>query len=150
MKRRYFEDIAVGETGATGGCTVTEQGVIGFAEQYDPQPFHLDHAAAREGLFGKLAGSGWQTVALANRLMVSDGLRDVALAGAAGFDDLRWRRPVYPGDTLTCRFTVTAAGDTPDPRFGELRVEAVLENHDGETVMSMVWLPWVARREGPA
>jgi len=143
---RYFEDIVIGETGVTGGYTVTEAGVIAFAEQYDPQPFHLDHAAARESLFGKLAGSGWQTVALANRLLVSDGLRDVAISGAAGFDDLRWRRPVYPGDTLTCRYTVTAANDTSDVRFGELRVEAVVENHAGETVMSMEWLPWVARR----
>lgn len=146
MTRRWFEDFTLGETGTTGACEVTEDGIIRFAEQYDPQPFHLDHDAARESLFGGLAASGWHTLSLANRLLVHDWLHDAAVAGAAGFDELRWRRPVYPGDELSCRYTVAAANDTPDERFGELRVNVEVVNQDDTVVMSMEWLPWLARR----
>ena len=147
MSRRYFEDVAVGENGVTEHCEVTEEGVLHFAEQFDPQPFHLDHAAAEASLFGRLVGSGWQTVALANRLLMRDALQDLAIAGAAGFDDLRWRSPLYPQDNIRCRYRVSDSRIAPDSRFGELELELEVVNQDDQVVMSATWLPWIARRQ---
>ncbi|SEO49822.1 MaoC/PaaZ C-terminal domain-containing protein [Aquisalimonas asiatica] len=145
MSIRYLDAIEDGESGVTGTFEVTEADVVGFAGQYDPQPFHLDDAAARDTLFGRLAASGWHTTAIANRLLVNDWLHDAAVAGAEGFDNLRWRRPVYPGDVLRCRYAVTGRRASPDPRFGVLSVAVEVLNQDDDTVMSLEWLPWIAR-----
>lgn len=145
MSRRYFDAFAEGEAGITGDYSVTETDVVAFATQYDPQPFHLDDAAARQTLFGRLAASGWHTMAIANRLLVTGWLQDAAVAGAEGFDNLRWRRPVYPGDVLRCRYAVTGCRPAPDPRFGVLSVDVSVLNQDDDPVMTMEWLPWIAR-----
>lgn len=145
MSIRYFDAFDEGESGVTGVFDVTEADVVCFATQYDPQPFHLDDAAARDTLFGRLAASGWHTTAIANRLLVREWLHDAAVAGAEGFDNLRWRRPVYPGDALRCRYAVAARRTAPDPRFGVLSVDVHVLNQEDEMVMSMEWLPWIAR-----
>jgi acyl dehydratase len=112
---RYFEDIEVGDVVEFGSHTVTREEIVAFAEQFDPQPFHVDEAAAEASQFDGLIASGWHTASLCMRMLVDNYLSESASAGARGVEELRWLRPVRPGDTLTCRLEVveTAAGDRP-------------------------------------
>jgi acyl dehydratase len=112
---RYFEDIEVGEVAEFGDHTVTRQEIVEFAEQFDPQPFHIDETAAKASQFDGLIASGWHTASLCMRMLVDNYLSDSASAGARGVEELRWLRPVRPGDTLTCRLEVveTEASDRP-------------------------------------
>jgi acyl dehydratase len=103
---RYLEDFQAGQQFESGSITVDAEQIKSFARQFDPQPFHLDDAAARETFFQGLAASGWHTAALTMRLIVEG---DIAIAGGivgAGADEFRWPRPVRPGDTLTVRSEV--------------------------------------------
>ena len=112
---RYFEDIAVGEVREFGEYEVTREEILAFAEQYDPQPFHVDEAAAEASQFGGLIASGWHTASMCMRMLVDNHLSEAASAGARGVRELTWVAPVRPGDTLTCRLEVvdTEAGDGP-------------------------------------
>ena len=101
----YLEDLAVGAQFRSGSYTMTEDEIKQFARQYDPQVFHLDDAGARDTLFGGLAASGWHTAAVAMRLLVEGGLPIAGGLIGAG-TELRWPRPVRPGDTLTVQTTV--------------------------------------------
>ncbi|WP_440763282.1 MaoC family dehydratase [Natronorubrum sp. DTA7] len=106
---RYYEDLAVGDVYETGSYTVTKEEIVDFAEQFDPQPFHLDEEAAEESMFGELVASGLHTLCLSVRLFVTDfvqGEEGVANMGGLGMDDLRWHEPVRPGDTLRVRAEV--------------------------------------------
>lgn len=143
----YFEDVDVGFTRDCGSLTVTESEIVAFGEQYDPQPFHTDPEAAEESAFGGLVASGWQTCALTARLLVTNYINDTASAGGRGIDDLRWRRPVRPGDTLSVRAEVVAKRPTRDPAVGETDVSVTTTNGADETVLSMVALGLVERRE---
>ena len=100
MSERYFDDFAVGETFATGRMTVTEAMILDFARLYDPQPFHTDAAAATKTIYGGLIASGFQTLALGFRLVWDTGIIAASSRGSPGFDELRWLKPVKPGDTL--------------------------------------------------
>src|SRR5262245_12085440 len=102
----YFEDVAVGTTWRFGRYEVTRDEVIEFARQFDPQPFHLDEAAARESFYGGLIASGWHTGAMFIRMVAEYMTARVFAQGAMGFDDLRWIRPVRPGDVLSVESTV--------------------------------------------
>src|SRR5690242_1867064 len=99
--RLYLDDFAVGQVFRAGGVTVTEDEIKAFAAKYDPQPFHLDEAAAKASIFRGLVASGWHTMALTMRLLVDGGAGPIAggIIGA-GTDELRWPRPVRPGDRL--------------------------------------------------
>ena len=100
---RYYEDLAVGDTYECGSQTVTKPEIVDFAEQFDPQPFHTDEAAAAESMFGRLVASGLHTLCLSTRLAVTNFYRGeppLANEGGLGRDALRWHEPVYPGDTL--------------------------------------------------
>ena len=100
---RYYEDLEIGDTYETGGYTVTEAEIITFAEQFDPQPFHIDEEAAQESIFGELVASGLHTLCLSVRLFVTEFVqveKGVANMAGSGMDDLQWHKPVYPGDTL--------------------------------------------------
>jgi acyl dehydratase len=112
---RYFKDMAVGESWEFGEYEVTREEILAFAEQYDPQPFHVDEAAAEASQFGGLIASGWHTASMCMRMLVDNHLSESASAGARGVRDLKWIAPVRPGDTLTCRLEVvdTEAGDGP-------------------------------------
>jgi acyl dehydratase len=103
---RYFDDFAVGERFATRGVTLTESLIIDFALTYDPQPFHLDVEAARQSPYGGLIASGFQTLALGFRMVLETGIFRASSMGSPGFDELRWRRPVRPGDTLRTEIEV--------------------------------------------
>ena len=106
MPKFYFEDFAPGWTAEYGPRRVTREEMIGFAAQYDPQPMHLDEEAARHTMLGGLAASGWHTCSVMMR-MISDGfLLDSASMGAPGIDEVKWLKPLRPGDTLTARMTV--------------------------------------------
>jgi acyl dehydratase len=141
---RQFEDISVGETGSFGSYEVTAEEVVDFAERYDPQPFHTDPEAAAETSFGGLVASGWHTAAMTMRLLVENLLSEVATRGALGVDDLRWRVPVRPGQTLTVETEVLAKDDWDDG-VGKLAVE-VTTLADDDVALSMVGLVLVDRR----
>ena len=131
--RLYLEDLHVGQTFTTGSITVTTEAIKAFARDYDPQPFHLDEAAAEASLFGGLAASGWHTAALSMRLLV-DGLPIAGgLIGVGG--ETTWPRPTRPGDTLTVHIEVleiTPSRSRPDR--GMVRTRNETRNQHGEAV----------------
>jgi acyl dehydratase len=102
----YFEDYIVGTVHEFGSIVVEEAEVIDFARRFDPQPFHIDPAAAKQSVFGGLIASGWHTAAMMMGMIVEHYLAQSASLGSPGIDELRWLKPVRPGDTLTARVTV--------------------------------------------
>lgn len=143
----YFEDFHVGDTVELGTVTITRESIIAFARQYDPQPFHVDEERARESAFGGLIASGWQTVALFMRLFVDGLLQDAASMGSPGVDEVRWLKPVRPGDTLRARFTVLdAVPSTRKPDRGTVRSLAEMLNQHDEVVVSLKGLHILGRR----
>lgn len=105
---RYFEDFGEGQVYELGETTVTEAEILEFARRFDPQPFHIDPEAARHSLYGGLIASGWHTGSIYMGLMVRHLLHESASLGSAGIDELRWLKPVRPGDRLRARLTVTS------------------------------------------
>lgn len=145
----YWEDFPAGSVREFGGRTVTREEIVEFARQFDPQPFHLDEEAARASLFGGLCASGWHTAALAMRLMCDDYLNRSASLGSPGIDNLRWTRPVYPGDTLGVRMTVLEARPMASkPDVGLMRSRWEVFNQHGEPVMHMEGWGMMRRRPG--
>jgi acyl dehydratase len=102
----YLEDFEVGKTMDIGTRTVTEEEIVDFAMKFDPQPFHIDKAAAEKSIYGGIIASGWHTCSLIMRLMVDGFLRDAASLGSPGVDQIRWIKPVRGGDTLHVSTTV--------------------------------------------
>ena len=131
----YFEDFPVGHTATFGDYLVTREEVVAFAEQFDPQPFHLDEAEGRKTLLGGLAASGWHTAAMGMR-MVADGLlARSSCMGAPGIDEVRWLVPVRPGDRLRMKARVTGARVSASrPTIGLVTVEMAMLNQKGDTV----------------
>jgi len=138
---RYFEDIEIGDVYRLDGrYEVTKDEIVEFAEQYDPQPFHLDEEAAAESLFGSLAASGWHTASMCMRLLVDDFL-DEGSMGARGIDELRWKRPVHPGDTLRIELEVLdKRASESRPEMGHVRTKLVGYNQDEEVVIEWIAL----------
>jgi acyl dehydratase len=138
---RYYEDLEVGETAEFGEYQVTQAEIIEFAQQYDPQPFHTDPDAARESAFGELVASGWHTAAMCMRMLAEGPLTERASMGARGVDDLRWREPVRPGDTLHLRTEVLEKYvSESDPRRGYVDSRLEGRNQDGDVVISWIGL----------
>lgn len=102
---RYFEDYVPGQIQELGSITVDEAEIIAFAQRFDPQPFHTDIVAAKESIYGGLIASGWHTVCLMMRLLVEHYIPREASLGSPGVDEIRWLKPVYPGDVLSLRVT---------------------------------------------
>jgi len=139
MPDRYFEDFRAGEVIELGSHEVSDEEIVGFARQWDPQPFHVDPEAARQSVFGGLIASGWHTGAMWMRLYVGAMLDTAASQGSPGVEDLRWLAPVRPGDTLSGRLTVLDV--RPSERRldrGTVRIRGEMVNQDGVTVMTMV------------
>jgi len=144
---RYWEDFAVGDVTELGSVDVTEREIIEFAQHYDPQPFHVDPAAAVDGPFGGLVASGWHTAALFMGLFVRGILLDAASMGSPGIEQLRWTAPVRPGDRLTGRVTVTdAQPSSTNPKRGTIFTTSEVFNQDGALVMTMQARGFFARR----
>ncbi len=135
----YFEDLAPGITAAFGRYEVTRAEVIEFATKYDPQPFHLSDEAAAQTHFGRISASGWHTCAMIMRMLVDNmTARKQAGLGSPGLDELRWLRPVYPGDTL--RLETELIDKTPSrsrPEMGSFRSEVRVFNQDDVLVATM-------------
>jgi acyl dehydratase len=145
---KYYEDIAVGDTEEFGEYHVTQEEIIEFASQYDPQPFHTDEEAAKESAFGELVASGWHTAAICMRLLVDNMMDKRASMGARGVDELRWRQPVRPGDTIHLRTEVVdKRRSESDPGRGYVDNKMEGLNQDGEVVISWVGLGMVAVRD---
>ena len=139
MAERYLEDFAVGQTFGSGRLVVEEARMKTFAAEFDPQPFHLDGEAARQSLFGGLAASGWHTAALTMRLLVESDIKPVGGIIGAGFDELRWPRPVRPGDELRVESEVLEVRPSKSrPEQGMIKVRTTTLNQKGEAVQIFV------------
>lgn len=135
---QYFEDIEVGRIERFGSHPVTREEVVDFASRYDPQPFHLDDEAAAATHFGRLSASGWHTCAMTMAMVVED-MKAHAHAGlgSPGIDELRWRKPVYPGDTLRCETEVLdKARSRSRHEMGSFRKSVKVMNQHDEVVMT--------------
>ena len=136
---RYFGEFAVGEKFVTPQMTLTREECLEFAKRWDPQPFHLDDAAAAASIFRKLSASGWHTAAAAMRLLVDSGfMRGPGLFGV-GIDELRWLAPVYPDDTLHVEGEIIELiPNRAGKRFGLMRIDTRVINQNGVCVMSYI------------
>lgn len=147
---RYFEDLTVGAIDRFGRYEVTREEVIEFASKYDPQPFHLDDAAAAESIFGRIAASGWHTASMAMRMMIDRWMATgqvKASRGGLGVDDLRWPRPVYPGDTLRIEIEILEKRESKSrPDIGIVRSRWTVFNQKDEIVMTAASNGLFARR----
>ena len=143
----YFEDFPVGERRQFGTKSVTEDDVMHFARDFDPQPFHIDKAAAQASLYGGIIASGWHTCSIAMRLICDGFLNDSASLGSPGVDEIRWKKPVRPGDALTLFVTtMIAKPSTSKPDRGVLTNLTELVNGRGEVVMTMMAMTMIGRR----
>lgn len=136
---QYFEDIEVGGKASFGRYDVTRDEVIAFAQKYDPQPFHLSDEAAAETHFGRLAASGWHTCAMTMKMLVDEWTQDGHFSlGGNAVDELRWTKPVYPGDVLSVEAEVI---DKREPRsrpdMGFVTYQMTVFNQKDEPVMTM-------------
>ena len=148
--QRWFEHYPVGAVFALGSFAISEQEIVDFARQYDPQDMHVDRTVAKDGPFGELIASGWQTIALAMRLFVANFLPKNGLA-APGIDEVRWLLPVRPGDRLGVRMTVLEARvSRSKPDRGLIRGLVEVSNQRGETVLTMQPMNFVRVRPGVA
>jgi acyl dehydratase len=147
----FFEDLSLGDTFKTAEHTVTTEEIIAFGRQFDPQPFHTDPTAAQATLFGRLVASGWHTAALSMGLMVRGEMNlDGGVIGL-GVDDLRWPRPVLPGDRL--RVLMKIAELNPGPlgtSRGKIKLHCRTLNQDGKTVQEMTANLLIGRRPSSA
>src|SRR3954469_14121340 len=151
----YFEDFSEGQVFELGEVTLSEDEILEFARRYDPQPFHVDPAAARQSMYGGLIASGWQTSSVYMSLLVRGLLRGAgrvaapASLGSAGIDELRWLKPVRPGDRLRARLTVTSLKpSSKHPDRGTVFNLGELFNQQGERVFFVRSSGMFARRPG--
>ena len=144
---RYFEDYLPGTVHEFGCITVDEQEVIEFGKRYVPLSYHVDKEAARKSIYGGLIASGWQTAALMMRIYTENYLSHVANLGSPGGDELRWNKPVFPGDQLSVRATVMEARRS-ESRTDRGIVRTLIEvlNQEREVVMSMKMVNFVKCR----
>lgn len=136
----HFEDIEVGSRQSFGRYEVTRDEVVAFASKYDPQPFHLDDQAAAKTYFGRLSASGWHTCAMTMRMLVENmSVVEQAGLGSPGVDNLRWLKPVYPGDTLRCETEVIEKRRSQSrPGMGLFKSRCRTFNQHDELVLEMV------------
>lgn len=138
MTDRYLEDLSVGETRTLGAHTVERDEIVSFAEQFTPHPYHTDEAAAEASPFGELTASGWHTLILTARIVVTTFADEVATAALLGVDDLRWREPVRVDDRLAVDHEIAEVDPERGPDgTGLVRQQIVASNQDEATVLSM-------------
>ena len=137
---RYYEDLVVGTVAGFGDYAVTREEVLDFARRYDPQPFHLDDEAAAATHFGRLAASGWHTAAMTMAMLVAQmGRTAEASLGSPGLDELKWLRPVYPGDRLRVETELLEKRlSASRPGLGLTKSRTTTFNQDGVAVMTFV------------
>jgi acyl dehydratase len=146
----HYEDFEVGKTIEVGKWTLTEEEVLDFATKFDPQPFHVDKAAAEKSIYGGIIASGWHTCGIMMRLMVDNLLRDSSSMGSPGLDEVRWIKPVRPGDTLTVSTTtLEARPSTSKPDRGIVVTQWEARNQHGELVATVKGMSLFKRRPQP-
>ena len=134
----YWEDLQPGQVLDLGSLAVTREEILAFASQFDPQPFHLDDEAAKASVFGGLCASGWHTCSLAMRLMVTNFLQTAASLGSPGLENVKWMKPVYPGDTLRLQHRILESRPMRSrPDVGLVRTQWEMFNQHGEQVLHM-------------
>lgn len=144
---RYWDDIKAGDVVELGSHTMEKERMVGFAREFDPQPFHTDDHAAKASIWGGLIASGWHTGSVLMRLFYEGFLKDTASLGSPGIDELRWLKPVRPGDTLSARLTVTeATASRSKPDRGIIRSVMELRNQHSEVVMTTTGVNFFLRR----
>ena len=147
MTDRYLEDFAVGQTFGSGRLRIDRERIETFAAEFDPQPFHLDEETAHSTIFGGLAASGWHTAAVTMRLLVESELKPAGGIIGAGFDELRWPRPVRPGDELRVESEVLEVRPSKSrPEQGLIKVRTTTLNQNGEAVQVAIGYLLVPRR----
>ncbi|MGO8968037.1 MAG: MaoC family dehydratase [Myxococcaceae bacterium] len=143
-----LEDFKAGQRQSFGPRTLSKEEILAFGREWDPQPFHIDEAAAARSPFGGLIASGWQTAALCMRLVVDGLLAKSTSMGSPGLDELKWLKPVRPGDALSVEvevLEVTPSRSKPDR--GSVKLSYKCTNQKGETVMTMVARVLFLRRD---
>lgn len=145
---QYWEDIEIGSRSSFGRYEVTREEVIDFASKYDPQPFHLSDEAAAQTYFGRLSASGWHTCAMMMRMLVDHmKTQDQAGLGSPGIDELRWLKPVYPGDVLRAEsVTIDKTPSKSRPDMGSYRGQTTIFNQNDEPVMTLKSIGLIRRR----
>ncbi len=143
----YFEDFEVGSRRELGSYLVTEEEILNFARQYDPQPFHVDKEAAANSIYGGLISSGWMTCSIMMRLLVLSTTGKSASMGSPGVDEIRWLKPVYAGDTLTVVLNVLDSRPSQSkPDRGVVHTQWEATNQRGELVCTVKGMGMYGRR----
>ena len=147
MSELYLEDLHVGDRFGSDTIEVTEESIIAFAREFDPQPFHLDAKAAEQSIFKGMSASGWHTAAMSMKLFITGELKIAGGSIGLGVDELRWPQPVRPGDVLRLEteiLDVRASRSKPDR--GIIRIRNVTTNQRGEVVQTFMAFVMVRRR----
>jgi acyl dehydratase len=148
LSERYLEDFAVGQKFSSGRLRIEGERLVAFATEFDPQPFHLDEAAARQSFFGELTASGWYTAAVSMRLLMETGLKPAGGYIGAGADGFRWPRPVRPGDELRVECEVIEVRPSGSHRDrGLIKVRMTTLNQDNEATLMYIANMVVLRRQ---
>ena len=148
-EERYFEDYVEGSVHEFGPVTISEDEIIEFGRRYVPQPYHTDPELAKKSIYGGIIASGWHTASVMMRVYSDNYLSKVANLGSPGVDELRWPRPVRPGDRLLIRVTVLETRlSSSKPERGIVHSLFETLNHDGDVVMSMKMVNFVSARRG--
>ena len=148
LSGRYLDDFAVGQMFGSGRLRIDKEQIFAFAAEFDPQPFHLDEAAARDSIFGGLAASGWHTAAVTMRLLLGSELKPAGGIIGAGLDECRWPRPVRPGDELRIECEVIEVRPSKSrPEQGLIKLRTTTLNQDDEPVLMHVVNLVVLRRK---
>ena len=151
VPRRFWEDFAPGQVDEYGSRLLTREEIIAFAAEFDPQPMHLDEEAAKKTMLGGLSASGWHTCAVMMRLLYDGFLVNAASMGAPGIDEVKWLKPVRPGDGLSVRLTALSKREPktrPDMGFVQFRCEVL--NQHGEAVLEADYPGMFAKRNRQA
>jgi len=144
---RFWEDYQVGEKFPLGSMSLSEREIVDFARQFDPQSFHTDAAAAKASLYGGVIASGWHLVCKLMRLFVDNYLDPRTALGSPGVDEVRWLKPVRPGDTISA--SVECAAKVPSksrPQMGVVHENWTATNQNGEVVLTLRGVTMVRRR----
>jgi acyl dehydratase len=148
----YLDDLEIGHENYIGSTQVSREEVIDFARRYDPQPFHLSDEAAAKTHFGRLAASGWHTCAMVMGVIARHVVQtEQAGLGSPGIDELRWLKPVYPGDTLHVRSKIVEIRPSQSkPEIGSFRTQTTVTNQDEVAVLTFTSIVLMRRRPGTA
>jgi acyl dehydratase len=144
----WFEDLEIGRETEFGSYAVTREEVLDFARKYDPQPFHLSDEAAAKTHFGRLAASGWHTCAMVMAVIARHVVEEEqAGLGSPGIDELRWLKPVYPGDTLHVRGRILDTRPSRSrPDIGSFRTQTIVTNQEGVPVLTFISIVLMRRK----